>query len=128
MIELYTPCFLCDEMVREGLRRFNYTEHEFGVVRLYRTFSNYIFTGGTRCVGCLCASSRWFEPPQTTSLQRKQRGVEFFHMSSRWFEPSLTTSSQGEQVGIYTLVWGGSTTSNLFEPSRTASSQRKQGV
>ena len=27
------------------------TSHEFGVVRLYRTFSNCIFTGGTRCVG-----------------------------------------------------------------------------
>ena len=30
---------------------------EFGVVRLYRTFSNYIFTGETRCAGCLCTSS-----------------------------------------------------------------------
>ena len=43
--------------------------HEFGVVRLYRTFSNYIFTWETRCVaGCLCTSSGWFkriEPPRT---------------------------------------------------------------
>ena len=26
--------------------------HEFGVVRLYRTFSSYIVTGETRCAGC----------------------------------------------------------------------------
>ena len=26
--------------------------HEFGVVRLYRTSSNYISSGDTRCAGC----------------------------------------------------------------------------
>ena len=26
--------------------------HEFGVVRLYRTFSNYIFRGEAICAGC----------------------------------------------------------------------------
>ena len=31
--------------------------HAFGVVRVYRTFSNYIVTGETRCSGCLCTSS-----------------------------------------------------------------------
>ena len=47
--------------------------HEFGVVRLDQTFSDYIFTGDTRCA----------------------RNIVFFHMSSGWFdctEPSLTTS------------------------------------
>ena len=35
--------------------------HEFWVVRLYRTFSNYIFTGEARCAECLCTSSGWFK-------------------------------------------------------------------
>ena len=82
--------------------------HEFGVVRLYRTFSNHIITELQRC-------------------------VEFFHMSSGWFdctEPSVTTSLQWKQgvQGVYGLVQGGSSASNLLEPSRTTSSQRKQGV
>ena len=109
--------------------------HEFGVVRLYRTFSNYIFTGETRCAGCLCTSFRWvkrIEPPRTFSNKitaQTARCVEFFHMSSGWFdstELSLTTSLQGKQgvQGAYALVRGGSSTSNLLEPSRTASSQR----
>ena len=40
--------------------------HEFGVVRLYRTFSIHIVTGETRCAGCLCTSAGRFkhiEPP-----------------------------------------------------------------
>ena len=44
--------------------------HEFGVVRLNRTFSIYIVVGETRCAGCLCTSSGWFkhiEPPRTFS-------------------------------------------------------------
>ena len=44
--------------------------HECGVVRLYRTFSNFIFTGEARCAGCLGTRSGWFkciEPPQTFS-------------------------------------------------------------
>ena len=76
--------------------------HEFGVVRLCRTFSNLIFTGEARCAGCLCTSSGWFkyiEPPRTFSnhiIAEITRCVEFFHMSSEWFdstEPFLTTSS-----------------------------------
>ena len=31
--------------------------HEFGVVRLYRTFSNYIFRWEEICAGCLCTGS-----------------------------------------------------------------------
>ena len=103
--------------------------HEFGVVRLYRTFSNYIFTG---CAGCLCTSSGWFkpiEPPRTHIVAKIARCVEFFHMSLGWFnctELSLTTSLQGKQVvqGAYALVRGGSSPSNLLEPSRTTTSQR----
>ena len=109
--------------------------HQFGVVRLYRTFSNYIFTGETRCAGCLCTSSGWFkriEPPRTFSnhiIAEIARCIQFFHMSSGWFDctkPSLTSSLQGKQgvQGAYTLVRGGSSTSNLLKPSRTTSSQR----
>ena len=35
--------------------------HEFGAVRLYRTFSLYIVAGETRCAWCLCPSSGWFK-------------------------------------------------------------------
>ena len=58
--------------------------HEFGVVRLYRTLSHYIFTAETRCAGRLCTSSGWFkriEPPRTFSnhiIAELQRCVEFF--------------------------------------------------
>ena len=109
--------------------------HEFGVVRLYQTFSNYIFRGETRCAGCLCTSSGWLKrikPPRTFLnhiIAEIAWCVEFFHMSSWWFvctEPSLTTSLQGKQgvQGAYALVLGGSSASNLHEPSRATSLQR----
>ena len=91
-------------LVRGGL------SHEFGVVRLYRTFTMYIVTGETRSAGCLCNSSGWFkhiEPHRTyrtTSSQSNHniteiaRCGEVCHMSSGWFdctEPSLSTLLQG---------------------------------
>ena len=78
--------------------------HEFGVVRLYRTFSIYITAGETRCAGCLCTSSGWFkhiEPHRTYSnhnITEIARCGEVCHMSSGLFdctEPSLSTSLQG---------------------------------
>ena len=101
--------------------------HEFGVVRLYRTFSIYIVAGETRCAGCSCTSSGWFkhiEPRGTISnhmIKEIARCLEFCHMSSGWFdctEHSLSTSLQGKQgvQGAYALVRGGSSTSNLLEP------------
>ena len=86
--------------------------HEFGVFRLYRTFSIYIVE--TRCAGCLCTCSGWFkhiEPHRTFPNQiitEIARCVEFCHMSSGWFdrtEPSLSTSLQGKQgvQGAYAL-------------------------
>ena len=93
--------------------------HEFAVVRPYRTVSVW-------CAGCLCTSSGCFkhiEPRRTfTSLQCRV-------LSSGWFdhtEPSLSTSLQGKQgvQGVYALVWGGSSTSNLIESSRITSLQR----
>ena len=76
------------------------------MVRLYRTFTNYIFPVEARCAGFLCTSSGWFkhvEPPRTFSnhnIAEMARCVEFFHMSSGWFgstELSLTTSLYGKQ-------------------------------
>ena len=86
--------------------------HEFGVVRLYRTFSLYFFAVETRCAGCLSTSSRWFqhiEPHRTYSnhnLTELARCGEVCQTSSGWFdctEPSLATSLQG-----FVLVRGGS--------------------
>ena len=77
------------------------------MVRLYRTFSNLIYTVVTRCVGYLYTVSEWFnplEPPRTFSnyfSAEKARCVEVFDVSSEWFdntEPSRTSSSQWEQV------------------------------
>ena len=110
--------------------------HEFWVVRLYRTFSIYIFTEATRYVGCmLCTCSAWFkhiEPDRTFSnhiITEIARCLEFCHMSSVWFdctEPSLSTSLQGKQgvQGVYALVRRGSSTLNLIEPSPTTLLQR----
>ena len=107
---------------------------EFGVVRLYRTFSLYIVTGETRSAGCLGNSSGWFkhsEPHRTYSnhnITELARCGEVCHISSEWFdctEPSLSTALQGKQgvQGAYALVRGGSSTSYLSEPTRTTASQ-----
>ena len=115
MKELYTPCFFCNEVVRD------------------RTFSNYIFTGGRRCVGHLHTSSGWFnriEPPRTFSnhfIAEKRRCVEFFRMSSGWFdytEPSLTASSQGNKYLVSSMCSGvvqphRSSSNFIVEPLRT---------
>ena len=61
--------------------------HEFGVVRLHRTFSIYIVTGEARCAGCLCTSSGCFkhiEPRRTFPnhiITEIEKCVEFCHMS-----------------------------------------------
>ena len=129
--------------------------HEFGVVRLYRTFSLYSVTGETRRAGCLGNSSGWFKhiepqrtysnhpprtytnhPPRTYTnhnITERARCGEVCHRRSGWFdctEPSLSTALQGKQgvQGAYALVRGGSSTSNLIEPTRTTASQREQGV
>ena len=102
---------------------FRVLSHEFGVVRLYRTFSIYIVAGETRFAGCLCTCSGRFkhiEPRRTFQnhiITEIAKCVEFCHMSSGWFdhtEPSLSTSLKGKQgvQGAYALVRGGSSTSN----------------
>ena len=112
--------------------------HEFGVIRLYRTFSNRLFTGGTGCVGYLCyfrvvqpqrTSSNLFEPFQCRE-SKVCRGLshEFGVVRLyRTFSNCIFTGGT-RYVGTYTLVPGDSTAVNLLEPSRTTSVQRKQGV
>ena len=108
---------------------------EFGVVRLYRTFSMYLVTGETRSAGCFCTSSGWFkhsEPHRTYSNHNSTEIVrcgDVCHMSSGWFdctERCLSTSLQGKQgvQGVSALVRGGSSTANRIEPTRTTSSQK----
>ena len=105
------------------------------VVQLNRTFSIYFVIGEPRCAGYLGTSSGWFkhiESPRTFLnhiITEIARCGEFWHMSSGWFdctEFSLSTLLQWKQgvQGSYTLVRGGSSTSNLLEPSQTTSSQR----
>ena len=75
--------------------------HEFGVVRLYRTFYN---TRGSRCVWYLYTCSGWFNSsePLRTFMNRfnteKARCVEVSHRRSKWSdytEPFRITYSQG---------------------------------
>ena len=67
--------------------------HEFGVVRLYRTFTMYVVTGETRF--------KHREPHRTFTndiLTELTRCREFFHRRSGWFdwtEPSLRTALKG---------------------------------
>ena len=104
--------------------------HEFGLVRLYRTFSIYIVTGETRSARCLCTSFWSFkqiEPHRIFSnhiITEIARCVEFCHMSSGWLdctEPSLSTSLHGQQgmqgvVHLFGVVQAHRTSSNLLEP------------
>ena len=95
--------------------------HEFGMVRLYRTFFNYLVTGETRCAGCLCPRLGWFKRTSSNHIITEiARCVEFCHMSSGFdcTKPSLSTSLQGKQ-GVQcadALVRGGSSALNLLEP------------
>ena len=106
--------------------------HEFGLVRLYRTFSNYRWTGTGRIISraprlrnpavCLCtgSSASNLEPTFLNYIiAERARCIEFFYMSSGWFdctEHSLTTSLDGKQFvqDAYALVRGSSSASNLL--------------
>ena len=110
------------------------------MVRLYRTFTNCIFTGGIRCVGYLYATSGWFnrrEPPRTFSNHfstEKVRCVEVFCMSSGWFdytEPSdLHRGNKVCRVPIryFRVVQPQRTSSNLFEPLQCRESKVCRGL
>ena len=130
-----TSSNLLETQHNRASRTYRGLSYEFEVVRWSRIFSNYLFTGETRCAGCLCTRSGWFkriEPPRTCSnhiIAEIARCVEFFHMRFGWFdctETSRPTALQGKQglQGAYALGRGGSSASNLLKPSRTTSSQR----
>ena len=71
--------------------------HEFRVVRLYQTFSNYICKGKADAhapVRCGWSALNLLEASRTTSLQRQQGVERVVYISSEWFdctEPSLTS-------------------------------------
>ena len=112
--------------------------HEFGVVRLDRTFSDYIFSTlstslqgkqGVQGAYAICTGSGRFkhiEPHRTFSnyiLTEIARYIEFFYTSSGWFdwtEPSATTSLQGIQ-GVQGAICTGSGRFKHIEPHRTFS-------
>ena len=92
--------------------------HEFGVVRLNRTFSDCSFTGDRRSEGALSTSWMRFkhiEPHQT-----------FSNYILKHSEPHRTFLNYilTEIAQRYAPVRGGSSTSNLIKPSRTTFSQR----
>ena len=80
---------------------------EFGVVRLYRTFSSYIVIGETRSAGCLC---NFIEPSHYTSIVPVCRVLSHHRTSI----PAAVQEIQCVQGGC-ALVRSGSSTSNLIE-------------
>ena len=97
------------------------------MVRLDRTFSDYLFTGDRSAI---CSSSMRFkhiEPHRTFSnyiLTEIARYRDFFHTSSEWFdctEPSPPTALQGIQ-GVQGAICTGSGRLKHIEPHRTFSS------
>ena len=85
--------------------------HAFEVVRLYRTFSNHIFTRGSRCV---YTCSGWFNrsEPLRTFMNRfnteKARCVEVYHMRSTC---SFFVVGRGAAIYAAPGVCGGSASS-----------------
>ena len=61
------------------------------------TVTVYIFTGETKCAGCLCTSSSTSNLFSNHIVADIARCVEFFNMGSGCTEPSLTTSLEGKQ-------------------------------
>ena len=98
---LHEPHHHRDSKVCRGL------SHEFGVVRLYRSFSIYIVTGETRSAGCLC---NFIEPSHYTSIVPVCRVLSQHRTSI----PAAVQEIQCVQGGC-ALVRGGSSSSNLIE-------------
>ena len=91
--------------------------HEFGVVRLYQTFSNHIFTRGSRCVGYLYTTSgrlNCSELSRTFSNHfsaEKAMYVQVSYMSLGWFDYTSLLSSPSS-LSLFPL--------SLFSPSEPA--------
>ena len=128
MINRYT-CYFCDDVVRRGLshefgvvrlyRTFSDSKvcrglsHEFGVVRLYRTFSIYIVAGETRCAWCLCPSSGWFKHIEPLHYRDSKvfRVVQLYRTFSNYIVTGETRCT-----GCFGVVQAHRTSSNLLEP------------
>ena len=109
--------------------------HEFGVVRLYRTFSNYISSGDTRCAGC---NMHWFgeacfplhhsgsrrfgvvEPPRTHSKLpcRPASSSRFEEVRCGRTTPNSLELTCRPASPCITVVRGGSVWSNLPKLTR----------
>ena len=79
----------------------------FGVVRLYRTFSNYSSAGETRCAGCLCTSSGWFKhsKPHRTYTNHRHHRV------------SKVCRGFSQEFGVVRLLWTFSLYSVTYGPT-----------
>ena len=82
------------------------------MVRRYRTFSNDLSSGETKCAGCKLHRFGEVQAPRTSS--NLFTGVQGGRESA--VEPNTPN------------VWGGSSTSNLLEPFRTKPNQRVASV
>ena len=90
---------------------FRVLSHEFGVVRLYRTFSIYIVIGETRCAGCLCSSAalvelfplrlEWYLPDAKSKPNPTPSGVRCIRILGLW-------SLLGPPLVAVEMEWGGS--------------------
>ena len=95
----------------------------FGVVRLYRTFSNYIFIGETRFAGCLCTSSGWFKRIEHLSRGNKVCTVAYALVRGGSTVPNLLYLNlyRGNKVcsvlmHYFGVVQAHRTSSNLLKP------------
>ena len=82
-----TSSNLLDTHPHKDSKVYRLLSHEFRVVRLYRTSSNYISSGDTRCAGC--NMHRFGEAHRTFSnyiLTEIKIYIEFLYMSSGWFD------------------------------------------
>ena len=106
--------------------------HAFGVVRLYGAFPNYIFTGETRCVGCLCTSSGWFKRIEPLLQPQHRRDSKVCSVLSHEFGvvrlygtfSNYIFTGETRCAGCLCTSSGGSSASNLPEPSQKTVSQR----
>ena len=107
--------------------------HRDSMVRLYRTFSYYSFTGETRFAGCLCTSSgcfKYIEPPRTFSNHISARCLGTSLGWVKHIEPPRTFSNLiiAERARCVEFFHMSSGWFDCPEPSLTTSVQGQQGL
>ena len=86
MKELYMPCYLCHDVVREGSRRFDALEPPRTSVRASRTpcfFCEDVVREGSVESKFFCTSSGWFKhtKPPLIDLDRSEEANPLFSLS-----------------------------------------------